>query len=332
MATYDLSLDGGRGGAPRRCADIGVRDGHITALADGGLDAAERLDVSGLTVFPGVIDQHFHTFRGFGWETHHNGTRAAAKGGITTAVDIPLEDPPFLSGAVLREKLAAIDGECHVDYACFGGYLASDPNEITRIADAGVAAYKLFTGGWRHRACIRVWTTASRSTRCGAPPRLVCPRPFSARSRTSWRTRRRGSGGGRDRILGLGCGAAVVRRSGSGPVDRTARTTTRGGRTRSRGPRELAGDDRRDRRRAAPGRRRVGGDLPPLSVRQPRRHGRRHAPEVEPAQPQARVRGPALGRPTGRTHPLRRIRPRAVPQGPQSGSGSRTPAQETAAS
>lgn len=158
-----------------------MRDGHITALADGGLDAAERLDVSGLTVFPGVIDQHFHTFRGFGWETHHNGTRAAAKGGITTAVDIPLEDPPFLSGAVLREKLAAIDGECHVDYACFGGYLASDPDEITRIADAGVAAYKLFTGGWRHRACIRVWTTASRSTRCGAPPRLVCPRPFSAR-------------------------------------------------------------------------------------------------------------------------------------------------------
>jgi allantoinase len=150
MVHYELALNGGRVVLPRGVvarADIGVRDGRIAAIAEGPLEADEVIDVTGLTVIPGVIDQHFHTFRGFGWETHLNGTRAALKGGVTTVVDMPLEVPPVLTAQALRDKLDIIRGDCHVDYALFGGYLASDPDEMTAMAEAGASAFKLFTGG-----------------------------------------------------------------------------------------------------------------------------------------------------------------------------------------
>ena len=81
------------------------------------------------------------------WETYENATRAAAKGGITTVVDMPLDKPPTLTAQALRDKLEAIGDECYVDYAAFGGYLESDPEEIASMAAAGAVAFKLFTGG-----------------------------------------------------------------------------------------------------------------------------------------------------------------------------------------
>ena len=66
---------------------------------------------------------------------------------MTTVVDMPLDKPPTLTAERLRDKLDAIAGACHVDYACFGGYLAEDPDEMARMAEAGASAFKLFTGG-----------------------------------------------------------------------------------------------------------------------------------------------------------------------------------------
>ena len=147
---YDLALANGHvvlpGGLVER-VDVGVREGRIAAIADGALEADETIDVTGLTVLPGLVDEHFHVFRGYGWETYENATRAAAKGGITSVVDMPLDRPPTLTADALREKLAAIADECHVDYAAFGGYLESDPGEIAAMAAAGAVAFKLFTGG-----------------------------------------------------------------------------------------------------------------------------------------------------------------------------------------
>jgi allantoinase len=147
---YDLALQNGRavlpGGAVEH-VNIGVRGGRIAVLAGESLEAEETIDVTGLTVLPGLVDEHFHVFRGYGWETYENATRAAAKGGITSVVDMPLDRPPTLTADALREKLAAITDECHVDYAAFGGYLESDPGEIAAMAEAGAVAFKLFTGG-----------------------------------------------------------------------------------------------------------------------------------------------------------------------------------------
>ena len=126
--------------------NIGVRDGLITMITNRPIDAETTIDATGLAVMPGVVDEHFHVFRGFGWETHENATRAAAKGGVTTVVEMPLDKPPTLTAVALRSKLDAIRGSCHVDHASFGGYLEQDPAEMAAMAEMGVAAFKLFTG------------------------------------------------------------------------------------------------------------------------------------------------------------------------------------------
>src|SRR5262249_29441895 len=79
---HDLALINGRAVLPGDVVErvnIGVRDGKIATLTGGALDAEETIDVEGLTVLPGIIDEHFHVFRGYGWETYSGATRAAAK-------------------------------------------------------------------------------------------------------------------------------------------------------------------------------------------------------------------------------------------------------------
>jgi allantoinase len=150
MEQLDFALTGGSVMLPDGRLEplsIGVKAGRIAVLADGALDAEETLDVAGLTVVPGLVDEHFHVFWGYGWETYRGATRAAAKGGITTVVDMPLDNPATLSVQRIQEKLAHVRSECHVDYALFGGYEGENPDEVAALAEAGVVALKLFTGG-----------------------------------------------------------------------------------------------------------------------------------------------------------------------------------------
>lgn len=149
MIQHDLAIAGGRVVVAGDVVEvnIGIRDGRVSILTREAIDAAETLDAHGLTVIPGVIDEHFHAFHGYGWETYENASRGAIRGGVTTVVDMPLDEPPTLTAQALRDKLEAIDGHCHVDYASFGGYLAADPDEMAAMAELGVAAFKLFTGG-----------------------------------------------------------------------------------------------------------------------------------------------------------------------------------------
>ena len=147
--SYDLVLTNAEVMLPQGLTpgvNIGVRDGRIAALSGDPLEGAEVLDLHGLTVIPGVIDEHFHVFRGYPWETHEGATRAAAKGGVTTVVDMPIDKPAIVSSADLAEKIDAIAASCYVDYALFGGYPADDPDDMTRMVDSGVEAFKLFTG------------------------------------------------------------------------------------------------------------------------------------------------------------------------------------------
>lgn len=149
MATHDLALHNGTailpGGAVTQ-VNVGVRDGKIATVADRPLDADEVIDVAGLTILPGLIDEHFHTWWGYDWDTHENSSRAAAKGGITTLIEMPLDRPLTLSAAALQSKLERVGDSYHVDYAAFGGYLEESPDEMAAMADAGVIAFKLFTG------------------------------------------------------------------------------------------------------------------------------------------------------------------------------------------
>jgi len=150
MAQLDFALTGGNVVLPDgrlEPLNVGVLDGRIASITDQALDADETLDVGGLTVAPGLIDEHFHVFWGYGWETYQGATRAAAKGGITTVVDMPLDNPATLTVQRLQEKLAHVRSESYVDYALFGGFPGDDPDEVAALADAGIVALKLFTGG-----------------------------------------------------------------------------------------------------------------------------------------------------------------------------------------
>ena len=73
MASYDLSIVNAdvvlRGGEPAR-GDIGGGEGGMAAIAAGGSEAVRPLDATGLVVLPGLVDEHFHVFRGYPWETY----------------------------------------------------------------------------------------------------------------------------------------------------------------------------------------------------------------------------------------------------------------------
>ncbi len=127
--------------------DLAIQDGRIAGISTDPIAARQRLDVSGLTVLPGLVDEHFHVFRNYGWETYEGATCAAAKGGITTVVDMPLDNPPVLTEAALREKLAAIGGSCHVDFGLFAGDPEGAIDELDGMVKAGARALKVFTGG-----------------------------------------------------------------------------------------------------------------------------------------------------------------------------------------
>src|SRR5690242_11901419 len=131
MALHDLALVNGQlvlPGGIVESANIGVREGRIATISDQSLEAEEVLDVGGLTVLPGLIDEHFHTWWGYDWDTHENASRAAAKGGITTLIEMPLDRPLTLSAAALEAKLDQVGNDYFVDYAAYGGYLEEDPD------------------------------------------------------------------------------------------------------------------------------------------------------------------------------------------------------------
>src|SRR5207249_10398435 len=99
-------------------------------------------------VMPGVIDGHVH-FNEPGrtqWEGFETGSRAAAAGGVTTVLDMPLNCvPPTLDVAALEVKRAAVLGKSVVDYAFWGGLVDDNSSELAALHAAGVVAFKAFT-------------------------------------------------------------------------------------------------------------------------------------------------------------------------------------------
>jgi dihydroorotase-like cyclic amidohydrolase len=141
LANGDVVLPGGQ-----RRLNVGVRSQRIASLSSDPLQGAEILDVSGLAVLPGLIDEHFHVWWGYDFETHLTGSRAAVRGGVTTVIEMPLDSPVTLTAEALETKLATAGSEYITDYAMYGGYLRESPDEMAAMHGAGVAAFKLFTG------------------------------------------------------------------------------------------------------------------------------------------------------------------------------------------
>src|SRR6202030_1568665 len=108
---------------------------------------AKILDFGDAAILPGLIDAHVH-INDPGrteWEGFETATRAAAAGGFTCVVDMPLNCVPATTRvAALEAKRAAANGRCGVDWAAWGGVVAENQQNITKLASAGVRGFKCF--------------------------------------------------------------------------------------------------------------------------------------------------------------------------------------------
>ena len=108
---------------------------------------AKIVDFGDAAILPGLIDTHVH-INDPGrteWEGFETATRAAAAGGFTCVVDMPLNCvPATTSVATLEAKRAAAKGRCWVDWAAWGGVVADNQQDITKLAGAGVRGFKCF--------------------------------------------------------------------------------------------------------------------------------------------------------------------------------------------
>ena len=133
-ATVDILIDGGR----------------IAALGTGLVAPAgvTELDARGLLVLPGGVDAHVH-FNEPGprtaWEGWAAGSAAAAAGGVTTVVEMPLNaSPPTVDVAAFDRKLAAAGASSRVDFGLWGGVIPGNRGQLRPLAERGVVGFKAF--------------------------------------------------------------------------------------------------------------------------------------------------------------------------------------------
>ncbi len=128
---------------------IHIVGGQIRALTEPAAvpTGAPRLDAGSLVVLPGVVDTHVHINDPGreSWEGFETATRAAAKGGVTTLCDMPLNSvPSTISLEALHAKARALEGRAHVDVGLTGGVVPQNPGALKDLFAEGVLAFKCF--------------------------------------------------------------------------------------------------------------------------------------------------------------------------------------------
>ena len=130
-------------------ASVHISGGTIEAVRDWGdvPEGVPLIDAGELVVMPGNVDAHVHVNEPgrTEWEGYETATRAAAVGGVTTIVDMPLNSiPPTTTVAGFDEKLAAAEGKCTVDVAFWGGVVPGNVAELEPLVERGVRGFKCF--------------------------------------------------------------------------------------------------------------------------------------------------------------------------------------------
>jgi allantoinase len=144
---YDLVLKSQRVVLPdgERPATICVADGQIAAIEP--YDAISGRDLGTLALVPGLVDTHVHINEPgrTDWEGFATATAAAAAGGVTTLIDMPLNCiPATTTVAALQLKRQRAAGKCHVDVGFWGGAVPDNLDRLPELNAAGVFGFKAF--------------------------------------------------------------------------------------------------------------------------------------------------------------------------------------------
>lgn len=132
-----------------RPAAIAVQDGVIAAI--GGFEEfgadGDHHDFGEAVVMPGLVDTHVHINEPgrAEWEGFATATRAAAAGGVTTLIEMPLNSIPATTTVeAFRAKVAAAEGRLAVDVGFWGGVVPGNTAELRALYEAGVFGFKCF--------------------------------------------------------------------------------------------------------------------------------------------------------------------------------------------
>jgi allantoinase len=131
-------------------ASVGVDDGRVVSVCpiEDGPQAVAELNLGPDEVLmPGLVDTHVHINEPgrTEWEGFACATRAAAVGGVTTLIDMPLNSiPATLDVESLGIKRKAADGQCFVDVGFWGGAVPGNLGQLRPLHDAGVFGFKCF--------------------------------------------------------------------------------------------------------------------------------------------------------------------------------------------
>lgn len=143
----DLRITGGTlvTAGKRLPLDLGIETGRVVGWFERGAapEAARTIDATGLFVLPGAVDVHFHSYLepdGL-HEDIGSGTAAAAAGGVTTVVQMPVPDPqPLVHRIEAGRRLAYVDFALH-------GITGETEAEAQALAEGGVVGFKMFMTG-----------------------------------------------------------------------------------------------------------------------------------------------------------------------------------------
>ncbi|EIM27595.1 allantoinase AllB [Microvirga lotononidis] len=128
---------------------IAITDGRIVGILDDTSlhpAAKEIIDATGLIIVPGAIDAHTH-FTGsnpFPREEVSEGTKGAARGGVTTYLEMPHSNPPATTLAGFLAKRELLSNHSAVDFGLWAGLTGANLDEIPALVDAGAAGFKAF--------------------------------------------------------------------------------------------------------------------------------------------------------------------------------------------
>lgn len=132
-----------------RAALVVEDEGTIREIREWGAVPADAMlhDFGERVLLPGLVDSHVHINEPgrTEWEGFWTATRAAASGGVTTLVDMPLNCvPETVDVAALEAKRAAAQGKAWVDWAAWGGVVRGNAENLRGLVDAGVPGFKCF--------------------------------------------------------------------------------------------------------------------------------------------------------------------------------------------